>query len=201
MSSWRKVKGLFWQSGEPEGDEPVELSDEEFKELLGTEHAVPERPVAGVDPSNVAMSSAGGSVSIDFQTDYDNAGIPNTDEVEQLERFLSGLDQNLPQASKLAAAKAFLGAVGKNVDDVLRDAERKIERVRAIRAGQDQATQAQLAEQQAAIEDLAATIERHKARMQELTAELEGVRRACLLEESRLQAARVFFGHAGGQGG
>jgi len=23
MSSWRKVKGLFWQSGEPEGDEPV----------------------------------------------------------------------------------------------------------------------------------------------------------------------------------
>ena len=201
MSSWRKVKGLFWQSGEPEGDEPVELSDAEFKELLGTEHAVPERPVAAVDPSGVSMSSAGGMVSIDFQTDYDNAGIPNTDEVEQLERFLSGLDQNLPQASKLAAAKAFLGAVGKNVDDVLRDAARKIERVRAIRAGQDQSTQAQLAQEQAAIEDLSATIERHKARMQELTAELEGVRRACLVEESRLQAARVFFGHAGGQGG
>ena len=201
MSSWRKVKGLFWQSGEPEGDEPVELSDAEFKELLGTEHAVPEQPVAAVDPSGVSMSSAGGTVSIDFQTDYDHAGIPNTDEVEQLERFLSGLDQNLPQASKLAAAKAFLGAVGKNVDDVLRDAARKIERVRAIRAGQDQSTQAQLAQEQAAIEDLSATIERHKARMQELTAELEGVRRACLVEESRLQAARVFFGHAGGQGG
>src|SRR5262245_18083515 len=100
MSSWRKVKGLFWQSGEPAArDEPVELSDEEFKELRCTEHAVPDRPVAAVDPAGVSMSSAGGAVSIDFQTDYDNAGIPNTDEVEQLERFLSGLDQNLPQAS------------------------------------------------------------------------------------------------------
>jgi hypothetical protein len=200
MSSWRKVKGLFWQSGAPEGDEPKELSDAEFQELLQTEHAVPERPVPAADLGNVGMTAAGGVVAIDFQSDYDAVGIPNTDEVEQLERFLGGLDQNLPQASKLAAARAFLGAVGKSVDDVLRDAERKIERVRAIRAGQDRATETALVEQRAAIDDLNATIERHKARIQELTTELEGVRRACLVEESRLQAARVFFGNAGGQG-
>jgi hypothetical protein len=201
MSSWRKVKGLFWQSAEPTGDASEELSDAEFQELLKSEHAVPDRPVQAADPSSVGMTATGGVISIDFQSDYDAAGIPNTDEVEQLERFLGGLDHNLPQASKLAAAKAFLGAVGKSVDDVLADAGRKIERVRAIRAGQDRSTEAALAEQQAAIEDLSATIERHKGRMQELTAELEGVRRACLLEESRLQAARVFFGQAGGQSG
>src|ERR671935_118771 len=45
---------------------------------------------------------------IDFQALYDQAGIPNTDEVESLERFLKGLDQNLPDSSKVAAAKAFL---------------------------------------------------------------------------------------------
>jgi hypothetical protein len=200
MSSWRKVKGLFWQSGEPEGGATEELSDAEFQELLKSAHAVPEHAVEAVDPSTIGMTAAGGVISIDFQSDYDAAGIPNTDEVEQLERFLSGLDQNLPQASKLAAAKAFLGAVNKNVDDVLNDAARKIERVRSIRAGQDRATEAALAEQQAAIEDLSATIERHKARMQELNAELEGVRRACHVEEARLQAARIFFGQVGGQG-
>jgi hypothetical protein len=194
MSNWRKVKGLFWQSAEPDQGTGEALSDAEFQELLQSEHAVPERPVDAVDPSTVGISSAGGVVSIDFQTDYDAAGIPNTDEVEQLERFLGGLDQNLPQASKLAAAKAFLGAIGKSIDDVLRDAERKIERVRAIRAGKEQATHGALGQEQAAIEELSATIERHKAHMQELTGELEGVKRACLVEESRLQAARVFFG-------
>src|SRR5262245_5120309 len=108
MSSWRKVKGLFWQSGEAQGGAPEELTDAEFQELLQTEHAVPERPVQAVEPSSVGITATGGAIAIDFQTDYDNAGIPNTDEVEQLERFLGGLDQNLPQASKLAAAKAFL---------------------------------------------------------------------------------------------
>jgi hypothetical protein len=139
MSSWTKVKGLFWQpddaapgAGQEAGQE---LSDAEGAELLSNEHAVPDRGVTAVDPSTITMSSDGNTVVIDFQGQYDEAGIPNTDEVEQLERFLSGLDQNLPQASKLAAAKAFLGAVGKSVDDVLGDAERKIERVRAIRAG------------------------------------------------------------------
>jgi hypothetical protein len=197
MSSWRKVKGLFWQSGESEGGSE-ELSDAEFQELLSSEHAVPERPVEAIDPSTVPKTIEGGAVAIDFQADYDSVGIPDTDEVEQLERFLGGLDHNLPQSSKLAAARAFLGAVGKNVEDVLRDAERKIDRVRAIVAGQAQATQAALSQEQAAIDDLTAAIERHRRRMEELGQELEGVRRACLVEESRLQAARVFFGQTGG---
>jgi len=197
MSSWSKVKGLFWQSGTP-GSESAELTDAEFQELLGSPHAVPAGAVDAVDPSSIAITSASGAVSIDFQADYDASGIPNTDEVEQLERFLSGLDGNLSQASKLAAAKAFLGAVGKNIDDVLKDAERKINRVRAIRAGQEQATHGALSEEQAAIEELTRSIEQRKARMEELTGELEGVRRACLVEESRLQAARVFFGHVSG---
>ena len=196
MSSWAKVKGLFWQSGEPEqaaGPEQA-ISDAEFAELLGTDHAVPERTVQAVDPSTIAISTEGATVNIDFQAQYDAAGIPNTDEVEQLERFLNGLDQNQPQASKLVAAKAFLGAVGKSVEHVLTDAEYKIDRVRAIRAGQEQATQSALSQEQAAIQELTAQVEQHKARMEELTRELEGVRRACLIEESRLQAARVFFG-------
>jgi hypothetical protein len=197
MSSWRKVKGLFWQSGEAEGGSE-ELTDAEFQELLKTEHAVPERAVEGADPNTVTKTFQGGIAAIDFQADYDRVGIPDTDEVEQLERFLGGLDHNLPQSSKLAAAKAFLGAVGKKVEDVLRDAELKIERVRAISTGHDQATKAALADEQAAIDDLTATIERHRARMQELSQELEGVRRACLVEESRLQAARVFFAQTGG---
>lgn len=193
MSSWTKVRGLFWQTGAPEAGAEPELSDKEFAELLSTEHAVPEGAVEGVDPAGVVVRGAGG-VEIDFQAQYDLAGIPNTDEVEQLERFLGGLDHNLPQSSRLAAAKAFLGAVGKSVDDVLRDAERKIARVRAIRTGKEQATEAAVAEEQARIQELMATIEQHKARMQEQSTELEAVRRACQVEEGRLQAARVFFG-------
>jgi hypothetical protein len=201
-SSWRKVKGLFWESGEApaEGADDA-LSDAEFQNLLATEHAVPEQAVVGVDPTTVAMTAQGGTVTIDFQTDYDASGIPNTDEVEQLERFLGGLDQQLPQSSQLAAAKAFLGAVGKSVDDVLRDAERKIERVRAIRSGHDQATQSAIAGEQTAIEELLRAVEQHKARIQQHTRELESVRHACLVEESRLQAARVFFGQATGSKG
>ncbi len=196
MSSWSKVKGLFWQSGGSAPGSEAEISDAEFAELMSTEHAVPEQAVDGVDPNQVAISGSGADVTIDFQAQYDLAGIPNTDEVEQLERFLGGLDQNLPQASRLAAAKAFLGAVGKSVQDVLRDAESKIGRVRAIRTGQEQATRAALAEEDARIQELTATIEQHRARIQERSTELEAVRRACLVEESRLQAARVFFGNA-----
>jgi hypothetical protein len=199
MSSWKKVRNLFWQSPEG-GAEPSsdEAAVAELQELLSNEHAVPDRPVEAVDPSNVAMRTDGASVVIDFQAQYDAAGIPNTDEVEQLERFLGGLDQNLPYASKLAAAKAFLGAVGKGVNDVLRDAEHKIERVRAVRAGQEHSTQSLLAEEQAALEDLKTQMEQRKARMEQLNGELEGVRHACLVEESRLQAARVFFGTVSG---
>src|ERR1700722_2527465 len=146
MSSWTKVRRLFWQSGAPTGGAGAELRDQEFQELLATEHAVPEGPVEGVDPAGIVTSDAAGSVEIDFQAQYDVAGIPDTDEVEQLERFLGGLDQNLPQSSRLAAAKAFLGAVGKSVEDVLRDAERKIGRVRAIRKGKEKSTEGALAE-------------------------------------------------------
>ena len=198
MSSWKKVRNLFWQSPDGGGEPTDDAAVAELQELLSNEHAVPAQPVEGVDPSTVAISSDGASVAIDFQAQYDAAGIPNTDEVEQLERFLSGLDQNLPYASKLAAAKAFLGAVGKGVPDVLRDAELKIQRVRAVLAGQEHSTHSLLAEEQTALEELKAAIEQRKARMEQLTGELEGVRRACLVEESRLQAARVFFGTVSG---
>ena len=107
---------------------------------------------------------------------------------------MNGLDQHLPQTSKLAAARAFLGAVGKNVEDVLRDAARKIERVRAIRSGQEQSTEHSVSAERAAIQELTAAIEQRRATMEALTRELESVRHACLVEESRLQAARVFFG-------
>jgi hypothetical protein len=198
MSSWSKVKNLFWQSPADATPSDDDAAVAELQELLSNEHAVPAGPVHPVDPSTVAIQSDGAALAIDFQAQYDAAGIPNTDEVEQLERFLSGLDANLPHASKLAAAKAFLGAVGKGIEHVLHDAERKIERVRAVRAGQEQATQAQLAEEQAQLEELKAAIEERRARMEQLNGELEGVRRACLVEESRLQAARVFFGTVSG---
>jgi hypothetical protein len=193
MSSWTKVKSLFWQAppGPPASDE---ISDAEFREMLSADHALEESAVTPVDPAMVATHTVGGALAIDFQAEYDAAGIPNTDEVEQLERFLNGLDQHLPQTSKLAAAKAFLGAVGKNVEDVLRDAARKIERVRAIRTGQEQSTEHSVSAERAAIQELTAAIEQRKATMEALTRELESVRHACLVEESRLQAARVFFG-------
>jgi hypothetical protein len=198
MSSWTKVKGLFWQGGTNEQPSDEALTDAEFQELLSSEHAVPPHAVEPVDPSTVTTKDAGGTLFIDFQAQYDVAGIPNTDEVEQLERFLNGLDANLPQASRLAAAKAFLGAVGKSVEHVQRDAELKIERVRAILAGKEQATSSSLSAEEVRIQELTAEIEAHRAKIQELTGELEGVRRACLVEESRLQAARVFFGNVQG---
>ncbi len=197
MSGWRKVKNLFWTSGEGAPDGEQELSDEDFAALLGqSEHAVPDHAVAAVDPATVTVEpgAGDGALQIDFQAQYDLAGIPDTDEVEQLERFLNGLDPQLPHASKLAAAKAFLGAVGKSVQDVLTDAERKIDRVRGIRAGKDEQTAEALQEEQDEIVALQAKVEEHKHRMEELTRQLEGVRHACLIEESRLQAARVFFG-------
>lgn len=198
MSSWSKVKGLFWQQGSGEAPPAEELTDAELKELLGSEHAVPPHDVEPVDPTTVAFKDAGGALSIDFQAQYDVAGIPNTDEVEQLERFLNGLDANLPQSSRLAAAKAFLGAIGKSVDHVQRDAELKIDRVRAILAGKEQATSSSLAAEEGRISELTAEIEAHRANIQALNGELEGVRKACLIEESRLQAARVFFGNVQG---
>ena len=203
-SSWKKVKGLFWQGGDssPASAPPEapgaegELSDEDFAALLeGNPLAVPkEVHDAPMDVTGVQVQTVGDGVQIDFQQQYDLAGIPDTDEVEQLENFLARLDPSLPQVSKIAAAQAFLGAIGKDKAAVLSDAERKIRRVRAILAGKEQESEQRLQEQQAAIDRLQAEIEAHRNQMQQVNHEMEGVRMACLQEESRLQAARVFFG-------
>jgi hypothetical protein len=206
-SPWNKVKGLFWQEGDsssqpsasaPPADPGVEeeLSDEDFAALLGGNPlSVPQDvPVEPVDVSALHMENVGDAVQIDFQQQYDLAQIPDTDEVEQLENFLARLDPSLPQVSKIAAAQAFLGAIGKDKAAVLADAERKIRTVRAILLGKEQETQQRQQQRQAAIDQLQAEIEAHRNQMQETNRELEGVRMACLQEESRLQAARVFFG-------
>lgn len=203
MSSWKKVRSLFWQSAEredgaPPGPSGEELSDAQFAEFLASNpHAVPPGvppgaavPVGGVVP--VAFEA--GTSNIDFQAQYDAAGIPDTDEVEQLENFLSRLDSSLPQSSKLAAAQAFLGAIGRGREHVLGDAARKIQCVRGILAGKEQETQGACAEEQRRVEALQAEIEEHRQRMEALTRELDSIRQACLVEEARLQAARVFFG-------
>jgi hypothetical protein len=209
MSSWKKVKTLFWQPGanaeaqssqEP-SSEAGELSDAEFAQFLGTSpHAVPQPSLDGQWAPPPVPSGLSAS-SIDFQAQYDAAGIPDTDEVEQLESFLSRLDDSLPQTSKLAAARAFLGAIGKSKDHVLEDAGRKIQCVRSMLASKQEETQLGCANEQRQIDALQAEIEQHRQRMEGLTLELEGVRQACLGEESRLQAARVFFGNVEPSGG
>lgn len=184
-----------------------ELSDADFAALLeGNPYAVPqEEHDAPVNVADLHVQAVGDAIQIDFQHQYDLAGIPDTDEVEQLENFLARLDPSLPQVSKIAAAQAFLGAIGKDKAAVLGDAERKIRRVRGILLGKEQETQQALQGQQEAIDRLQAEIEAHRNQMQHMNRELEGVRMACLQEESRLQAARVFFGSvepvgSGGQG-
>jgi flagellar biosynthesis chaperone FliJ len=203
MSSWKKVKGLFWQPGSSAEAPPApagELSDAEFAEFLGASpHAVPSPApgtLGGAQEGAWAPSPGAAGVSdIDFQAQYDAAGIPDTDEVEQLESFLSRLDESLPQASKLAAARAFLGAIGKSKEHVLEDAARKIQCVRSILAGKQEDARLGCESEQRQIDALQAEIEQHRQRMEELTRELEGVRHVCLEEEARLQAARVFFGN------
>ena len=202
MSSWKKVRNLFWQSGEPVAEAELEaMSDDEFASLVGDSPlAVPANaPLEAepVDVSQVSYETQGAAVQIDFQGQYDAAGIPDTDEVEKLEDFLARLDTSLPQVSKLAAAEAFLGAIGKGRNDVLSDAERKIGSVRALWKSKEAQAQEALASEQAAIAELQSQIEVHRQRMQAQQQELEGFRHACVVEESRLQAARVFFGTAG----
>ena len=103
-SSWKKVRSLFWQSGQ-EGNPPApveaagadagpdggsvadsDLSDADFAALLqGSPHSVgKDVPAARVDASSVKLSTGGGAVSIEFQEQYYLAGIRDTDEVEQL---------------------------------------------------------------------------------------------------------------------
>jgi hypothetical protein len=205
--SWKNIKGLFWQSpsgGPPSADGApgpdgaaagAEMSDADFATFLqGNPHAVPKQAIEPVEPGSVQVKREGDAVSIDFQAQYDLAGIPDTDEVEQLENFLARLDPALPHASKLAAATAFLGAIGKDMQAVLADAERKILRVRGILVAKEDETQQSLGAQQAEIDALQAKIEERRKHMEELNRVLEGVRKACVVEESRLQAARIFFG-------
>lgn len=177
------------------------MSDDEFASLVGDSAlAVPaDAPLeaAPVDVSQVSYEAVGATMNIDFQAQYDAANIPDTDEVEKLEDFLARLDTSLPQVSKLAAAEAFLGAIGKGRNDVLADAEQKIGTVRALWKAKEAQAQQALATEQASIEELQSRIEAHRQRMQAQQQELEGFRHACVVEESRLQAARVFFGTAG----
>jgi hypothetical protein len=212
-SSWKKVKSMFWQpsggaTAHPEGAPPAEAPGEEMSDadfatfLSGNEHVVSKDAYEPVEPASVAVKAdVFGSTTIDFQAQYDAAGIPDTDEVEQLENFLSRLDGSLPKASKIAAAQAFLGAVGKDKGSVLEDAERKIKRVHGILRGKEDETRDALAREQQEIDALQAKVEAHRKHMEELNRALEGVRQACLGEESRLQAARVFFGAFDAPGG
>ncbi|MCA9643795.1 MAG: hypothetical protein H6718_10340 [Polyangiaceae bacterium] len=198
MSSWKKMKNLFWQSegGEapPPEINPEEMSDEDFAAFLqADEFSVTDQPVVQV--GSVQVTTGANGVEIDFQDQYDEAGIPDTDEVEQLEKFLSGLDSSLPQTSRLAAAQAFLGAIGKSKDDVLRDAERKIRTVHGILQAKEHEAHGAVQTIQGEIDQLNAQIEERRQRIQAMQAELEGVRHCCRVEEGRLQAARVFFGH------
>jgi hypothetical protein len=204
MSGWNKVKGFFWQSPEDEASDSAAavadgeaLTDEEFAAMLATsEHAVPADAADAVPPGSFeTRSTAGGAVEIDFQHQYDLAGIPDTDEVEQLESFLGRLDGSLPKASKIAAAEAFLGAIGKDPQAVMADAERKIRRVRGLLQAAETETRQAFAQEQAQIDALQTQIEQHRQRMEDMNRQLEGVRVACLAEESRLQATRVFFGN------
>jgi hypothetical protein len=185
---WSKIKSMFVVSDAPasstEVDADAVLKDLEKYQVPGDGGNLP----AGTDPASL-------SGHIDFQALYDQAGVPNTDEVEAVERFLAGLDESLPDASKLAASKAFLAAIGKSVNDVLGDAARKITVVRAVQDSKRADTSRAVSERQSAIAALQKQIDDHRASMESLQHDLESVQSQCATEESRLQGARMFFGH------
>jgi hypothetical protein len=201
MAGWKSVKNLFWVGSSPPTESPqadasAELSDEEFAAMMaGQPDAVPAGEADRLSAAQAVQGEPGanGTVQIDFQAQYDQAGIPNTDEVEQLEAFLTRLDGSLPLTSKVAAAEAFLGAVGKNRQAVLQDAERKIKRVRGLLAAHEQETKNLLAQEQSEIDALMQQIDTHRKKIEDLNRLTEGVRKACQIEEARLQAAHVFF--------
>jgi len=186
--AWNKLKSLFVET-----DTTQEAESAAMAELA--KYQVPADAGAESPPPVPAPVVAQGE--LDFQALYDQAGIPNTDEVEALERFLHGLDETLPQASKLAAAKAFLGAIGKAPGDVLRDAGRKITVVRAVADAKRADVEKASSERQAAINDLQRQIDEHRSAVESLKRDLETVRSKCAAEEGRLQGARVFFGAVG----
>jgi len=189
--AWNKIKSLFIvQEGEAA---PSASSDDHAvieAELAKFQVPASEPPAqlpADTDPSKL-------SGTIDFQALYDTAGVPNTDEVEALEKFLAELEADLPQASKLAAAKAFLKAIGKSSVDVLNDAARKIKVVRAVDEGKSNDTRTAIQREQQAVDDLQKQIDEHRASMENMKRDLESVKHQCTVEEGRLQGARMFFG-------
>jgi hypothetical protein len=191
--AWNKLKSLFVQSDAPHETESAAMAELEKYQMAADDPGVDATAPVSV-PATTAVVAAG---ELDFQGLYDQAGIPNTDEVEALERFLHGLDDTLPQASKLAAAKAFLGAIGKAPADVLRDAGRKITVVRAVADAKRADVEKMSSEHQAAINDFQRQIDEHRSAVEALKRELEGIRSKCATEEGRLQGARVFFGAVG----
>jgi hypothetical protein len=196
--SWKKVKRLFVVAEDEQqaAATPSDLSSVEAQ--VDADLAALELPAGQVGTLPQGTDPGALKGAIDFQALYDQAGIPNTDEVEQLEKFLEGLDNSLPQASRLAAAKAFLSAIGKSPGHVVDDAGRKIQVVRAV--GEVKGTDAsnRQSELQAEINRLQGEIEQCRSAMEQINADLENVRHQCAVEEGRLQAARVFFGHLGG---
>ena len=184
--AWNKLKSLFVETDTTQEAESAAMADLE-------KYQVPEDPDATSTVSAPQLAQG----ELDFQALYDQAGIPNTDEVEALERFLHGLDESLPQASKLAAAKAFLGAIGKAPTDVLRDAGRKIVVVRAVADAKRADVEKASSERQAAINDLQRQIDEQRSAVEALKRDLESIRGKCAAEEGRLQGARVFFGAVG----
>jgi hypothetical protein len=186
--AWNKIKSMFVVSDEAQApsDPDQVIADLEKYQL-------PQGDAGAPLPDGTTPAALSGQ--IDFQALYDQAGIPNTDEVEAVERFLNGLDASLPDASKLAASKAFLSAIGKSVADVVKDAGRKITVVRAVQDAKQADTQNAAGQRQAAIAALQKQIDDHRASMEAMQRDLESVRSQCAVEESRLQGARMFFGH------
>jgi hypothetical protein len=191
MTKWNKLKSLF-VAGEDAASVPDTASaGDAMLDPALEKYLVPEgKAGAPIDLGDASKLTG----SIDFQGLYDQAGVPNTDEVEALEKFLSGLDDSLPQSSKLAAAKAFLGAIGKAPRDVLGDAELKIKVVRSVEASKKTEVESTVNGHQAQIDELQRQIDEQRAAMEAARKDLESVRQQCVAEESRLQAARIFFG-------
>jgi hypothetical protein len=195
--AWNKLKSLFVVDSEAQAPRASAADLAATQAQVDADLAaltLPAEKVAELPPDTDPSSLKG---TIDFQALYDQAGIPNTDEVEQLEKFLSGLDDTLPQTSRLAAAKAFLSAIGKSSADVINDAGRKIEVVRAVDAAKSAESGKRQTELQGEIDRLLAEVEQCKSAMQSVHGELESVRSQCVTEETRLQGARIFFGQLG----
>jgi hypothetical protein len=194
--AWNKLKSLFvvTEGGEPLPDAGASGgSDTSHLDPALAKYLVPEDPPPAPPlPEGTSVGQITGS--LDFQGLYDQAGIPNTDEVEGLEIFLANLDDSLPQSSKQAAAKAYLGAIKKSPAAVLEDAERKIRVVRAIEGAKRSETEQQVTLIQAEVDSLQKQIDERRSQMEAVKKDLESVRTQCASEEGRLQGARMFFG-------